>query len=82
MGNLFKGIAKMKLVALTAAITAFASNAIAGSVAYVAPVVPEMVVEETGSMGGSGMWLIPLLAIAVVFLLMQDDDCCDSQILE
>ena len=72
----------MKLVALTAAITAFASNAIAGSVAYVAPVVPEMVVEETGSMGGSGMWLIPLLAIAVVFLLMQDDDCCDSQILE
>ena len=48
--------------------------AIAGSVAFVAPVVPEMVVEEAGSMGGSGLWLIPLLLIALIFLVTQNDD--------
>ncbi|MHA1128745.1 MAG: hypothetical protein ACTSRN_07330 [Alphaproteobacteria bacterium] len=58
----------MKLVALTAAITAAASTAIAGTVTYVAPVVPTVMVEETGSMGGSGAWLIPLLAIALIAL--------------
>ena len=65
----------MKLLALTAALTAAASSAFAGSVAYVAPVVPEVVVvEETGSMGGSGLWLIPLIAIALIFLVMQNED--------
>jgi hypothetical protein len=63
----------MKLAALTAAITAAASTAFAGSVALVAPVEMEMVAEETGSMGGSGMWLLPLLAIALIFFVMQDD---------
>lgn len=63
----------MKLAALTAAITAAASTAFAGSVAMVAPVEMEMVAEETGSMGGSGMWLLPLLAIALIFLVMQDE---------
>ena len=63
----------MKLAALTAAITAAASTAFAGSVAMVAPVEMEMVVaEEAGSMGGSGLWLIPLLAIALIFFVMQD----------
>ena len=63
----------MKLAALTAAITAAASTAFAGSVALVAPVEMEMVVEETGSMGGSGLWLLPLLAIALIFFVMQDN---------
>ena len=64
----------MKLAALTAAITAAASTAFAGSVAMVAPVEMEMVVaEEAGSMGGSGLWLIPLLAIALIFFVMQDN---------
>ncbi|OUS07561.1 hypothetical protein A9Q96_06535 [Rhodobacterales bacterium 52_120_T64] len=64
----------MKLAALTAAITAAASTAFAGSVAMVAPVEMEMVAEETGSMGGSGMWLIPLLAIALIVLVANNDD--------
>lgn len=67
----------MKLIALTSAITVFASSAFAGAVAFIAPVVPEMVVEESGSMGGSGMWLLPLLAIALIFLVMQDN--CDPR---
>ena len=63
----------MKLLVLMTALTTAASSAIAGSVAYVAPVVPEVVVEETGSMGGSGLWLIPLIAIALICLVMQND---------
>mgnify|MGYP006883085552 CR=1 FL=1 len=62
----------MKLLALTSTLTAAASSAFAGSVAFVAPVSPEMVVEETGSMGGSGLWLIPLLVIAMVLLVGQN----------
>ena len=64
----------MKLAALTAAFTAAASAVFAGSVAMVAPVEMEMVAEEAGSMGGSGLWLIPLLAIALIFLVAQQDD--------
>ncbi len=64
----------MKLAALTAAFTAAASTVYAGSVAMVAPVEVEMVAEEAGTMGGSGMWLIPLLAIALIFLAMDNDD--------
>lgn len=67
----------MKLMALTSTLTILTSSAFAGSVAFVAPVVPEMIVEETGSMGGSGMWLLPLLAIALIFLVMKDD--CNPQ---
>jgi hypothetical protein len=67
----------MKLIALTSALAVSASSAFAGAVAFVAPVVPEMVVEESGSMGGSGMWLLPLLAIALIFLVMQDS--CDPR---
>ena len=70
----------MKLAALTAAITAAASTAFAGSVAMVAPVEMEMVAEEAGSMGGSGMWLLPLLAIALIFLVMKDDGDNGSEI--
>ncbi len=43
---------------------------LAGSVAYVAPV--EMAItEDPGSMGGSGLWLIPLLAIALIWLVVK-----------
>jgi len=62
----------MKLIAFTSAITVFASSAFAGALAFDAPVLPEMIVEETGSMGGSGLWLIPLLAIALIFFAMKD----------
>jgi hypothetical protein len=62
----------MKLFALTCALTVAASSAFAGALAFDAPVLPEMIVEETGSMGGSGLWLIPLLAIALIFLVMKD----------
>ena len=61
----------MKLAALTAAITGAASTAFAGSVAMVAPVEMEMVAEEAGCMAGSGMWLLPLLASELVFLVHQ-----------
>jgi len=33
----------------------------------------EIVVEEAGSMGGSGLWLIPLLLIALIFIAGQKD---------
>lgn len=45
----------------------------AGSVAYVAPV-ESVIVEETNSMGGSGMWLIPLLLIALIALVASSDN--------
>ena len=44
-----------------------AAAAYAGSVAYIAPVSPVMVEDQGGSMGGSGLWLIPLILIALVF---------------
>lgn len=67
----------MKLLALTSALIASASSAFAGAVAYVAPVEAEMIAEEAGSMGGSGMWLLPLLAIALIFLVMKggEEEC-------
>jgi len=60
-----------KLFGLTTLFVFGAASAYAGSVAFVAPVVSDMVVEEPGSMGGSGMWLLPLLAIALIFLVMK-----------
>lgn len=47
--------------------------AFAGSVAFVAPVVPEVIEEAGGSMGGSGMWLIPLLIIALLVLVANNN---------
>ncbi len=64
----------IKVIRLAAAGVFASTAAIAGSVAYVAPVVTEMVQEESGSMGGSGLWLIPLLAIALIFLVTSSDD--------
>jgi len=62
-----------KVIRLAAAGVLASTAAIAGSVAYVAPVVPE-VIEEEGSMGGSGLWLIPLIAIALILLATSSDD--------
>ncbi len=63
----------MKLLALTSALTVAASSAFAGALAFEAPVLPEMIVEETGSMGGFGLWLIPLILIALFFLVGLND---------
>jgi hypothetical protein len=63
----------MKLIALTSALTVAASSAFAGALAFDAPVLPEMIAEEAGSMGGSGLWLIPLLLIALIFFAGQDE---------
>ena len=49
-------------------------TAFAGSVAFVAPVVPEVMEETTGSMGGSGAWLIPLLIIALLALAISNSN--------
>ncbi len=57
----------MKILFGTIAATLAATSTMAGSLAYVAPAAP-MMIEETPAMGGSGAWLIPLLAIALICL--------------
>ncbi len=64
----------MKLVTLTAAASIAASAAFAGELAYVAPAEPEVMMEEESSMGGSGAWLIPLLAVALIALAVSSDE--------
>ena len=58
----------LKTFGLTALGVFGAAAAYAGSVAFEAPVSPIMVEEEVGSMGGSGLWLIPLVLIALILL--------------
>ncbi len=48
--------------------------AYAGSVAFNAPVMSEAIEEASGSMGGSGAWLIPLLFIALVALTVSNSN--------
>lgn len=57
----------IKIVGLAALSMISAATAYAGTVVFVAPAAP-MMVEEQGSMGGSGAWIIPLLAIALIAL--------------
>ncbi len=65
----------MKLIALSVAAMLAANTAFAGSVVMEAPVEPEVMVEEpAGSMGGSGAWLIPLLAIGLIALAVSQND--------
>lgn len=59
-----------KTLGISMAAALSAASAFAGSVAFEAPVEP-MMIEEQGSMGGSGLWLLPLLAIALIFLVMK-----------
>lgn len=56
----------IKIIRLALVGVVSAGAAVAGAVAYVAPAAPVMIEEPTGSMGGSGMWLIPLIAIALI----------------
>lgn len=66
----------MKLYALCAAVTIGATAAVAGNAVMEAPEEPLVLVEEepVGSMGGSGAWLIPLLAIGLVALAVSQSD--------
>ncbi len=61
---------KKRILGVASALTVVTTNVIAGTVAYVAPV-EAVIVEETDRMAGSGLWLIPLLAIALILLLTQ-----------
>jgi|LGOV01.1.fsa_nt_gb hypothetical protein len=61
---------KKRILGVASALTVVTTNVIAGTVAYVAPV-EAVIVEETDRMAGSGLWLIPLLAIALMLLLTQ-----------
>ena len=66
----------MKLYALCAAVTVASTAAVAGNAVFEAPMEPVVMVEEepAGSMGGSGAWLIPLLAIGLVALAVSQSD--------
>ncbi len=56
----------MKRITATSAALLSATSAFAGSVTYVAPEV--VTLENPGTMGGSGAWLIPLVIAAVILL--------------
>jgi len=63
----------MKKLLTISAFLVISTNAIAGSIAYVAPEVT--MIEDPAPMGGSGAWLIPLVIIAVlVFALTGNDE--------
>ncbi len=66
----------MKLYALCVAVTVASTAAVAGNAVFEAPMEPVVMVEEepAGSMGGSGAWLIPLLAIGLVALAVSQSD--------
>ncbi|MEE9455032.1 MAG: hypothetical protein V3V13_11725 [Paracoccaceae bacterium] len=57
-----------KIIRLATAGVFAAGSAFAGAVAYVAPAAPVMMEEPSGSMGSSGAWIIPLLAIGLICL--------------
>jgi hypothetical protein len=71
-----------KALLTTAIIAAFAGvvylmgrPAHAGNLYYSAPAEPPVIIaEQPGSMGGSGAWLIPLLAIGLVALAVSQGD--------
>ncbi|MBL4807788.1 MAG: hypothetical protein JKY31_10990 [Rhodobacteraceae bacterium] len=71
----------MKKLLTTVVLLASASAAAAGNLAYVAPQV-EML-ENPGTMGGSGAWLIPLVIVAVLALALtstrDETDNCTSR---
>ncbi len=55
----------MKLLTLTSALTVAASTAFAQQ----APAAAGMIIEEAGPMGGTELWIVPLLLIGIVLLL-------------
>jgi hypothetical protein len=69
----------MKLIKLAVAGLVFAGTAYAGNLIMEAPAEPVVVVEEpAGSMGSSGAWLIPLLALGVIALAVSSSDDEDT----
>jgi hypothetical protein len=65
----------MKTIMLTAAAVLAANAAFAGNLIMEAPEEPVVMEEKpAGSMGGSGAWLIPLLAIGLIALAVSQDD--------
>ena len=65
----------MKLITLSVAAMLAANTAFAGNLIMEAPAEPIVMAEEpAGSMGGSGAWLIPLLAIGLVALAVSQSD--------
>lgn len=61
---------KKTLITAIAALSAGAVNA--GTLVYTAPEVTAL--EEPSRMGGSGVWLIPLIIIAVLALALTAED--------
>jgi len=62
----------MKLILTTFATLASATSAFAGAVTYVAPEV--VAIEEPARMGGSGVWLIPIIIAAVILLAVTQNN--------
>ena len=61
-----------KVYAGVAALMIGASSAFGGNATMEAPMEP--MIEEPDAMGGSAMWIIPLLAIGLIALAMSGDD--------
>ncbi|MCF6305373.1 MAG: hypothetical protein L3J33_08380 [Rhodobacteraceae bacterium] len=64
-----------KLFAIATATIASAAAATAGSIAYVAPEITR--IEEPAPMGGSGIWLIPLIILGVLILSLTGEEPTD-----
>jgi hypothetical protein len=65
----------MKLYALCAAVTVASTAAVAGNSIFETPEEPIVTVDDApAAMGGSGAWLIPLLAIALVALAVSQNN--------
>ncbi len=66
----------MKKFALAALGTIAAGAATAGTLVYTPPAVT--MIDDGGTMGGSGGWLIPLIIIAVLALALTSTDSTAS----
>ena len=62
----------MKALKLAALGVLAAGQAMAGAVTFVAPEV--VAIEEPARMGGSGAWIIPLVIVAVLALVLTQDN--------
>ena len=69
----------MKNLFLTAALIFSPGGGYAGNLQYEAPAEPQVIIDQPGSMGGSGAWLVPLPALGLVALsVSQGDDDTDE----
>ncbi len=68
----------MKKIALTAAaLTTFATNALAGGAAYSTQSAPVMA--DTTAMASGSAWLIPLIALALIMLALSGSTNATNQ---